>query len=297
MCSTHRQRYFLGEKENRVARPFTGKVRMLLVALNYEGSDSPLNCTIDAERLVSVAKQAKVKDITRLYDTDRFGRDNAPTADNVRAKIKEIGARTGVNDYFVLCFSGHGDSEENPEAPSGVDCLLCLQGEDTMIDDEIASLITTSFPSDARVLMLCDACHSGGIMDVDTGGVWGRMRVSAISGCQEYQTSVDTGDGGVMTNALLKCINRKTVKALRKRRAVSVQYVFNRMVEFVDEEQDDDDDEYESDDESWDSEYEDYEDDEDEYEDSEFEDEEESGQNINLSWPGGCDPSRIAFPF
>ena len=99
-----------------------------------------------------------------------------------------------------------------------------------------------------------------------------------------------------MTNALLKCINRKTVKALRKKRAVSVQYVFNRMVEFVDEEQDDDD-EYESDDESWNSEYEDYEDDEDEYEDSEFEDEEESGQNINLSWPGGCDPSRIAFPF
>ena len=43
MCSTHRQRYFLEEKENRVARPFTGKVRMLLVALNYEGSDSPLN--------------------------------------------------------------------------------------------------------------------------------------------------------------------------------------------------------------------------------------------------------------
>ena len=133
-------------------------------------------------------------------------------------------------------------------------------------------------------------------MDVDTGGVWGRMRVSAISGCQEYQTSVDTGDGGVMTNALLKCINRKTVKALRKKRAVSVQYVFNRMVEFVDEEQDDDD-EYDSDDESWDSEYEDYEDDEDEYEDSEFEDEEESGQNINLSWPGGCDPSCIACAF
>ena len=92
-----------------------------VVALNYEDSDSPLNCTIDAERLVSVAKQAKVKDITRLYDTDRFGREGAPTADNVRAKIKEIGARTGVNDYFVLCFSGHGDSEENPEAPSGVD--------------------------------------------------------------------------------------------------------------------------------------------------------------------------------
>ena len=122
------------------------------------------------------------------------------------------------------------------------------------------------------------------------------MRVSCISGCQEYQTSVDTGDGGVMTNALLKCINRKTVKALRKKRAVSVQYVFNRMVEFTAEEEDDEDDEG---DEEWDSEeYEDYDDDSEEYEYSEFEDDDEDdGQNINLSWPGGCDPSRVAFPF
>ena len=89
----------------------------------------------------------------------------------------------------------------------------------------------------------------------------------------------------VRDNGLLMCVSFRPTLA-----------VINRMVEFVDEEQDDDD-EYDSDDESWDSEYEDYEDDEDEYEDSEFEDDEESGQNINLSWPGGCDPSRIAFPF
>ena len=75
-----------------------------------------------------------------------------------------------------------------------------------------------------------------------------------------------------------------------------MQYVFNRMVEFVDEEQDDDD-EYDSDDESWDSEYEDYEDDEDEYEDLEFEDEEESGQNINLSWPAAATRAASPFPF
>ena len=145
MCSTHRQRYFLEEKENRVARPFTGKVRMLCIALNYEGTESPLNCTVDTERLIAVAQQAKVKDITRLYDTDTFGRDGEPTADAhwrqymgvmQGAKMEEIAARAAPNDYFVLFFSGHGDSVENVEAPSGVDCLLCLQDGDSMVDGE-----------------------------------------------------------------------------------------------------------------------------------------------------------------
>ena len=51
------------------------QVRLLCVALNYEGTDSELTCRVDAERLIAVARKAGVRDIVRLYDTgdtDRF---------------------------------------------------------------------------------------------------------------------------------------------------------------------------------------------------------------------------------
>ena len=50
-------------------------MRLLCVALNYEGTDSELTCRVDAERLIAVARKAGVRDIVRLYDTgdtDRF---------------------------------------------------------------------------------------------------------------------------------------------------------------------------------------------------------------------------------
>lgn len=303
MCSTSRQRYFLEERENRVTHPFTGKVRMLLCALDYEGTASPLNCTVDAERIAAAARQAKVRDITRLYDSSRLERDGHASADAIRRAIEEIGARTAPNDYFVFCYSGHGASVENPDAPTGVDCLLCLRNggaDERMVDSEIADLIIDNFPAQTRVLVLCDACHSGGIMDADTPGIWGRTKACAISGCQEYQCSVDTGDGGVMTNALLKCIARKSVRRMRKRRAVSVQYVFNRMVEFMPDDEESGSssgdssycsDEWASD---WDSEGSEY---SSSCSDDERGEEEDGYQDLNLSWPGGCDPSRIAFPF
>ena len=303
MCSTSRQRYFMEERENRITRPFTGKVRMLLVALDYEGTASPLNCTVDTERIAAAARQAGVRDITRLYDSDKLGRDDQPSADIVRLTIGEIGSRCAPEDYFVFCYSGHGSSVENPDAPSGLDCLLCLRNngkDETMVDNEIAETITDYFHPDSRILILCDACKSGGIMDADTPGIWGRLKACAISGCQEYQCSVDTGNGGVMTNALLKCINHRAIRHMRKRRAVSVQYIFNRMVECMPDD-DGSSSDYSSDewDSQWGSDEESYysSDYSDDYSDDERLGEDDGYQDLNLSWPGGCDPSRIAFPF
>jgi len=311
MCSTYRQRYFLTDKESRIGKPFHGKVHFLCVALNYEGTEGPLSCRVDAERLCSLARSAKVKDIVKLYDTGETA--GFPSKEEVSAAIRDMGMRCRPHDYFVFLYSGHGDSAENTDAPSGKDCLLCLRTRDgqdeTMLDDEVANLIVESVDKDAHVLMLCDACHSGGIMDIDTPGLWGGRKVTCISGCQETQCSGDTGDGGVMTNAMLKVLKRRTVREMRRKRKASVQYIFNRMVEFMPDDDEDDDageesEEEESEEEVTSSEEEDEEEDskEEDEEDESEEDEEaaagvEPGQDLNLSWPGSCDPSKIPFPF
>ena len=77
-----------------------------------------------------------------------------------------------------------------------------------------------------------DCCSSGTVLDLSKGGIWGNgNKVIAISGCQDNQSSVDTGNGGVMTNTLLKVLNRKSCKKRRKNRSASIQFIFNRMVD------------------------------------------------------------------
>ena len=230
-CSTLKQRHMGKAKELR-STGFKGHVRMISVALDYDGTDAPLGCRVDSQRVNKLAKKAGVKDIVKLHDdgsTALF-----PDRAGVTQAVREVGARCGAEDYLVFHYSGHGESEENASAPTGVDCSLCLrsrEGEDEkMVDDELARLITTSVGRRVRVLVLVDACHSGGILDMDTPGLWAGRRVCCISGCKEGQLSTDSGDGGVMTNALLQVLRRRKVRARRRRRDLSVQFVFNRMV-------------------------------------------------------------------
>jgi hypothetical protein len=230
-CSTLKQRHMGTAKELR-SSGFKGHVHMISVALDYGGTGAPLDCRVDSERVCRVAKLAGCKDIVKLYDDgstalfpDRAGLSEA---------IREVGVRCDPEDYLVFSYSGHGESAENVRAPTGVDCLLSLrtrEGEDeTMVDDELARLIIGAVGRRVRILVLVDACHSGGIVDMDTPGLWTGRRVCCISGCKEGQLSTDSGDGGVMTNALLQVLRKRQVRQRRKKRDLSVQFVFNRMV-------------------------------------------------------------------
>lgn len=177
-----------------------------------------------------------------------------------------------------------------------------------MLDGDLARLIVDNLDPNVRILMLCDACHSGGIMDIDTPGLWTGRKVVCVSGCQELQCATDTGDGGVMTHALLQAVAPKKTAKMRKRRQASVQYIFNRMVQLMPEDDEDEDagEEDEEEDEergpgfferwfSWGkSAEEESDEEEDEMEEG---DGVEPGQHLNLSWPSWCEPSKIAFPF
>ncbi|CAE7457158.1 AMC2 [Symbiodinium pilosum] len=290
-------------EENRVKKfPKKKNVHVLAVCLDYKGTESPLSCIVDGERICELAAKSGVKDIVKMYDdgsTERY-----PCIEELKAQVAEISERCKPGDYFVLAYSGHGTNQENEEEQDGLDSIVCLRtrdGEDDhMVDDDLGALIAETFDPAVTVLVLADACNSAGVLDCDTPGIWGKRHVAAISGCQNEQCSTDTGDGGAMTNALLQVLNNKKIAKMRKQGGVSVQYVFNRMVEAMpedeEEEEGEEDEEYDEEEEGDDEEYE-YEDDEDEDVDPISGEVPEPGQNINISWPGGCDPTKIAFPF
>lgn len=268
---------------------------MLSICLNYAGTGSELNCTIDGERLTAVAKESGVEDIVKVYDDGSTSL--WPCKEDIYSAVEEMAQRCEPGDVFVLHYSGHGGTSENEEEANGVDSTLCFRSRDgemeEMVDDELAELISTTFDKSVMVIVLADACHSAGVLDCDVGGIWKKRKVCSISGCQDLQCANDTGDGGAMTNALLRVLAWKKVQKLRKRGKASVQYIFNRMIEEMPEEEDEEEDEEEGDEEE--------EQEEDEEEEGEVDpvtgNEPEPGQNINLAWPGGCDPSMIPFPF
>eukprot|EP00927_Polykrikos_kofoidii_P050000 TRINITY_DN43966_c0_g1_i1.p1 TRINITY_DN43966_c0_g1~~TRINITY_DN43966_c0_g1_i1.p1 ORF type:complete len:337 (+),score=93.49 TRINITY_DN43966_c0_g1_i1:144-1013(+) len=289
---------------------------MLAVALNYEDSESPLNCTLDTERLVALAKKSGVKDIVKMYDTGKT--EKFPCIEELKETVAEIAKRSKPHDSFVFAFSGHGGIEKKEDSDSsasdnedgGISNTLVLRPRDgdpdaseELVDSEVAKLISSSFDPRVTVLVLVDACHSGNILNCNTPAIWSKRKVVAVSGCQDKQCSIDTGDGGAMTNTLLKILQRKTVAEMRKRQAVSIQYIFNRMVMMMPEDDEEDDEEGEEGESEEGEEDEDSEDEDDEESEEDGDEdpitgeEPEPGQTINLSWPGSCDPSRIAFPF
>ncbi len=58
--------------------------------------------------------------------------------------------------------------------------------------------------------------------------MWGGKKIFSISGCQDSQTSNDTGNGGQMTNILLEVLDKS--RSLREKNSASIQYIFNRMI-------------------------------------------------------------------
>ena len=137
--SSQRQRYMCTAKELR-STGFKGRVRMICVALDYGGLGcvGGLGCIVDAERVSTLAKKSGCGDITKLYDdgsTPLF-----PCREGLVHAITEVGGRCEPNDYLVFSYSGHGGWQDNPDAPTGVDCTLCLRtidGEDDdMVDGE-----------------------------------------------------------------------------------------------------------------------------------------------------------------
>ena len=60
MSTSFNTRFYNQPKENDLKYNFNGKTKILLICLNYDGTESPLTCITDGKRIINEAKRAGV---------------------------------------------------------------------------------------------------------------------------------------------------------------------------------------------------------------------------------------------
>lgn len=192
-----------GEVEER-----EGQVHMVICALDYPGTGHELTCTQDGDNMKQLASQCGVNDVVSLYNNEA----NTP---NVSQTIQQVGSRCQPGDYFIFYYSGHGTSvpdtsgDEDDQKDEAF-CFVTADGQldfgAFMTDDDFADVVTSSVDEDVKIIVLADCCHSGTICDFNSRK-WSGYRALGISGCEDTQTSGDTGRGGIFTHSLLMAID------------------------------------------------------------------------------------------
>jgi len=153
------------------------------------------------------------------------------TRKNVTSAIKKVAKKSNPGDIFFLSYSGHGGqvTDIDGDESDGKDETWCLF-DAQLLDDEIFYLYA-AFPSDVRIIVLSDSCHSGSVIragsvrsmpanrsvavylknksfydSLQTGVKPPKVKatVQLISGCQDDQYALDGDVNGLFTETLLQ---------------------------------------------------------------------------------------------
>ncbi|PPR08203.1 hypothetical protein CVT24_001389 [Panaeolus cyanescens] len=109
----------------------------------------------------------KPADITILMDDNEPGR-RRPTRENILAAIDRLVKDVEPGDTVFFHFSGNGtqqDTKEIDEEDGKNEVMLTCDG-DRIIDNELHERLVKPLPEGSKLIAVCDACHSGSLLDL-----------------------------------------------------------------------------------------------------------------------------------
>jgi len=202
--SVNRSHSELVEEETTAKPALQGVIHVLLVSLDYKGTENELSASIDADHMEGLCRACQVQDLVRL-------RDKQVTRAVLEGTIAQMGARCRQGDTWIFYFAGHGDNVRDEKTLFGMPCLgdeidgmdeaLVLE-DGNYLDDDMVVAITTGIPQGVRIIIMCDSCNSGTIADLGKYD-WADREVVALSACTDTEEAGDTGTGGVFTHVVL----------------------------------------------------------------------------------------------
>ena len=203
--------------------------RALLVGINYVGTPYELaGCINDAKNMMTQLQTYFPACTEYRILTDET--EVKPTRANVLEALGWLTAGLKPGENVVFHYSGHGGQvrDTSGDEVAGLDsCIYPCNGStiETIVDDEIRSLLALKVPAGCKCLVILDSCHSGTAVDLRytwQAPVMGTLSytedqryiktpgtVLFISGCRDDQTAADTVGKddrpcGALTMALLE---------------------------------------------------------------------------------------------
>lgn len=215
----------------------------LLIGINYVGTANELRgCINDVlsikERLLQNGFSST--NITMLTDANTT---NKPTRANILRAFTNLLNNSREEDLLFFAYSGHGSYtiDRNRDETTGYDQMIVPSDLNSIVDDELKSLIQRYLKKGVTLFAMFDSCFSGTVLDLkyqfyDTlhydeytendSNLETLGNVIMISGCSDYQTSADAyiqnRASGAMTWSLLEtkkqkpnCSWRELIKNMR----------------------------------------------------------------------------------
>ena len=93
--------------------------------------------------------------------------DEQATGDNIRAAIRKLTETVQEGDRVFIHYSGHGTRYNDPVAGGCVEALLAYDGgqKGTLTNREMAELLKPITNKTDKLIVMYDACHSGGLVN------------------------------------------------------------------------------------------------------------------------------------
>lgn len=197
----------------------------LVIGINYIGTENQLEgCINDANSICSLLTSAGFQNIKLLTDNT----SEKPTKNIIINEFTNLLLNTNGGDVIFFFYSGHGSytQDKNNEEATGYDQMIVPCDLNSIVDDELKSIINKNLKNNVTLICIFDSCFSGSVLDLkyqyldtlndnvftennsqtDTAG-----NVIMISGCSDLQTSTDaTINGknqGALTWAFLQTFN------------------------------------------------------------------------------------------
>jgi hypothetical protein len=152
------------------------------------------------------------------------------TKNNILEEFTNLLINSQEGDLLFFLFSGHGSYviDRNGDENTGYDQLIVPCDFNTILDDELKSIIQKNLKPNVTLFAMFDSCFSGSVLDLryqymdslnydkfteNVKELETKGNVFMISGCSDYQTSADAfinkKANGAMTWSLLEALKQK----------------------------------------------------------------------------------------
>ena len=145
-----------------ISRPASPNVHALIMAIGeYRNGVTPLNgVQFDVDTATKIARKMGVMD-----ENIRVYRNEQLTLSGMKKAFDELDGRVQPDDQVFIYYSGHGGRQKMNDPILGERCaaaFITVDG-DGFVDSEVKEKLNHLAQKAQKVIVMIDACHSGGI--------------------------------------------------------------------------------------------------------------------------------------